>query len=183
MPQPGRRSSRGSPAWHHKLELVRFAANDLLVPRLDAAPEVVRLLHLQPCLHRLLVTSIKRTSLGGQEAARQAAAKRDAITLARADLKAAKERETSLAKRLREAERAEREAHASCRRQSEPLKLSAPITKKRQAQSRRPAPTSKRLGVPSRARHAESRDGLSASERSDLLGIGAREARRDYAIF
>jgi len=43
-----------------------------------------------------------------QEAARQAAAKRDAITRARGTLKAARERETSLAKRLREAERAER---------------------------------------------------------------------------
>jgi hypothetical protein len=55
-------------------------------------------------------------SLAREEAARQAAAKRDAITRARSDLKAARERETGLAKRLREAERAGREARASYQR-------------------------------------------------------------------
>jgi hypothetical protein len=55
-------------------------------------------------------------SLDRQEAVRQAVPKRDAITLARADLKAARERETSVAKRLREAERAEREARERWKR-------------------------------------------------------------------
>ena len=51
-----------------------------------------------------------------QEAVRQAAAKRDAISRARVDLRAAKERETTLAKKLRPAEREERAARASHQR-------------------------------------------------------------------